>query len=354
LASNSPTALQSVCILRLSALGDVAHVLPVVHTLQKQWPQLKITWITGKLEHKLIGQLPGVEFIAYDKKGGWKAWRALRKTLAGRRFDALLLMQLSARANLVSTAVRARRRIGFDKARSKEGHSLFINERIAPRRSEHVLDGFLQFTAALGVEQPQYDWSLPTSEPDRQWAESAVPGASPFAIISPCSSHALRNWSIPGYAALADHLAIQHGLRIVLTGGPSAQEREMASALAAQMRSPSINLAGQDTLTQFIALLRRARVLVSPDSGPIHFAAITQTPALGLYAATDPQRSGPYHYRDFCVNAYSAAAQQYRKQDAKDLAWGRKIEHDGVMDLIRIEDAIAHADRLMAATTPKP
>src|SRR5690606_23406469 len=107
----TPAPPRSICLLRLSALGDVTHVLPLVHTLQRAWPGVALTWIIGKGEQRLLEGLPGVEFVVYDKKTGRAGMRALRRQLAGREFDALLLMQLALRANLLSRAVRARRRI---------------------------------------------------------------------------------------------------------------------------------------------------------------------------------------------------------------------------------------------------
>src|SRR5689334_5634678 len=93
----SPTtrALQSLCLLRTSALGDVTHVVPIVRSLQAQAPQTKLTWIVGKLEHKLVGDLPGVEFLIFDKGKGWNGLRELRAQLSRRRFDALLHMQVA-------------------------------------------------------------------------------------------------------------------------------------------------------------------------------------------------------------------------------------------------------------------
>ncbi|HBX72146.1 MAG TPA: glycosyl transferase, partial [Halieaceae bacterium] len=119
----SPTP-QSICLLRLSALGDVTHVVPVVLSLQQQLPGVRLTWIIGKLEARLLGDLPGVEFIVFDKRAGWRGYRELWRSLRGRRFNALLHMQVAARANLVSLLVRARLRVGYDRARSKDGHGL--------------------------------------------------------------------------------------------------------------------------------------------------------------------------------------------------------------------------------------
>src|SRR5210317_1712928 len=96
-----------ICILRLSALGDVTHVVPVVRAIQSHWPATRISWIIGKLEHRLLGSLAGVEFIPFDKRGGLKELWRLRQQLRGRRFDVLLHMQVAARANILSRLVTA-------------------------------------------------------------------------------------------------------------------------------------------------------------------------------------------------------------------------------------------------------
>ena len=85
----------SLCLLRTSALGDVTHVVPLVRTLQARWPETRLTWLIGRLEHKLVGDLDGVEFIVFDKREGRAAYRAVREQLDGRRFDALLHMQVA-------------------------------------------------------------------------------------------------------------------------------------------------------------------------------------------------------------------------------------------------------------------
>src|SRR6185295_2358089 len=125
LVSSPP--LSRVCLLRTSALGDVTHVVPLVRTLQAAWPQCAITWIVGKLENKLIGDLPGVEFLVFDKGAGLAGYKAMRRQLRRRSFDALLHLQVALRANLLSALISAPVRVGYDAARSKDLHGLFVN-----------------------------------------------------------------------------------------------------------------------------------------------------------------------------------------------------------------------------------
>src|SRR5690606_40109616 len=109
------------------ALGDVCHVVPVLRTLQQAWPTTRFTWVIGRLEARLMSLIEEVEFITVDKRAGLSALRALRRQLAGRRFDVLLHMQLALRASVFSSVIPAHMRVGFDRARARELQWLFTN-----------------------------------------------------------------------------------------------------------------------------------------------------------------------------------------------------------------------------------
>ena len=111
------------------------------------------------------------------------------------------------------------------------------------------------------------------------------------------------------------------------------------------MRGPALDLVGKDTLEQLPALLARANLLMTPDSGPMHIANAVGTTVLGLHAATNPERSGPYTDRRYCVDRYDDAARKYLGKPADALRWGTRIEADGVMDLVTVEDGIAAFER---------
>lgn len=339
---------QSLCLLRLSALGDVTHVVPLVRTLQRHWPQVRLHWVIDKGGFKLLEGLEGVTFHTYDKKSGLAGMLALRAELPAKGFDALLQMQVALRANLLSAFIRARRRIGYDRSRSKDLHGLVINERIPDRPGIHVLDAIGSFCEPLGLTQDEVVWRLPVPEDAYAWAAAQWPADGQRTLmISPCSSHERRNWFADRYAALADHAATQ-GWRVVLCGGRSDLERRTADAIAAAMRSPVQDLVGKDTLKQLPALLARADLVVTPDSGPMHIANAMGSAVLGLHAASNPRRSGPYSTTRYCVDRYDEAARKYRGKPAAELPWGTKIEHDGVMDLVTVEDAVAAFERRRA------
>jgi heptosyltransferase I len=333
------SAPQSICLLRTSAIGDVTHVVPLVHTLQQAWPQTSLTWIVGKLERKLVGDLPGVEFITFDKAAGRAGMRAVKDALSGRQFDALLHMQVALRSNLLSLSVKAKQRIGYDHARSKDLHGLVINERIPARTGEHVLQAIGSFCEPLGLKQTNVRWDIPIAEQDHAWAAEQLPGDQPTLLVSPTSSHALRNWQVQRYAAVMDHAA-SRDWRVVLIGGPSPGERNMADAVLATCRHQPLDLTGKDTLKKLMAMFCRAQLLLTPDSGPMHMANTVGMKVLGLHAASNPARSGPYSDRRWCVDKYDAASRKYFGKPASEIPWGSKIERPGVMDLIEVDEVI--------------
>ncbi|WP_458068920.1 glycosyltransferase family 9 protein [Rhodanobacter sp. BL-MT-08] len=342
-ASSAPSTPSAICLLRTSAIGDVTHVVPLVRTLQQTWPQTSLTWIIGKLERKLVGDLPGVAFVTFDKSAGWSGMREVHSALRGRHFDALLQMQVAIRSNLLSLGIKATQRIGYDAARSKDLHGLVINRRIPARSGEHVLDALGSFVEPLGLRQTQVRWDIPVPDEAHAWAAEALPGDTPTLLVSPTSSHALRNWRPERYAAVMDYAAAR-GWRVALIGGPSSGERAMADSVLAFCQRTPLDLTGKDTLKRLMAMLARAQLVLTPDSGPMHMANAVGTKVLGLHAASNPDRSGPYSDRRWCVNKYDAAAQKYFGKRASELAWGSKIERPGVMDLISVDDVIERFD----------
>ena len=340
---------ESVCLLRLSAIGDTCHVVPLLRTLQHAWPNTRFTWIIGRFEAKLMSLLPEVEFITVDKRAGLGGLRALRKTLRHRRFDLLLHLQLSLRASAMAAVVPARLKLGFDRARARELQWLFTNARIAPRQREHVLDSFMGFAEACGVHERVLEWSLPLPKDALDYARRLIPeGAPRTLVISACSSHQGRNWLAERYAAVARHAIEHHGMQVILAGGPAANERAMAEAI--RNHCPQvIDQVGRDTLPQLLALLARATVLLAPDTGPAHMATMVGTPVIGLYAATNPARSGPYLSREWCIDAFARAAHEFRRSTPEALPWATKIEDPGVMALITTAEVCKRLDALLAS-----
>lgn len=334
------TSYSDICILRLSAIGDVCHAVSAVQAIQKAHPKAKITWVIGKVEAMLLADLPGVEFVVFDKKQGKQAYQQLKDTFKGRKFDVLLHMQVALRANLAARCIPAKVKVGFDWARSKELHSLFINKRIAPQSEAHVLEGFKGFAQAIDTPDYKPQWQMSVTEQHQQAADALLGEerlAGRIFVISPAASKKERNWLPERYAALADY-AHNQGFSVVITGGPTPLEETLAEQIISHSKMPILNLVGKTQLKELLCVLKRASLVLAPDTGPAHMAVTVGTPVIGLYAHSNPKRTGPYLYQDYVVEVYHQNLVKQTGKTAEQLPWGTRVKGADLMTQISVED----------------
>ncbi|MEZ9703981.1 glycosyltransferase family 9 protein [Vibrio breoganii] len=339
------SAPKSLCVLRLSAIGDVCHAISVVQAIQKQWPETEITWICGKIEAQLIGDLPGIDIVVFDKKLGFKGMKAIWKQLSNTRFDALLHMQAALRASMLSFGIKAKYKIGFGKNRTKEGQWLFTNKHLPSSNSFHVLDNFADFARYLGVPFESPQWDIPFSEEEALFAKD-ITDAKPTLVISPAASKDSRNWLTERYAALADY-ASDKGMQVVLCGSPAPREVTLADSIQKLTNEKVINLVGKTSLKQLTALLGEASVVLTPDSGPAHLATTQGTAVIGLYAHSDPRRTGPYNGLELVANAYDEHIQKQTGKALNDIPWGTRAKGDDLMTSISVEQVCKLLDKAL-------
>jgi heptosyltransferase I len=328
-----------VCILRLSAIGDVCNALAVVQQLQNSYQHVDITWVCGKAEAQLLAAFSNIKLVVYDKKDGLKGMLAIKRELKGQQFDVLLHMQAALRASLLSCCIRAKRRIGFDKSRAKDGQWLFTNEKIAAANSAHVLDGFLQFLLPLGVAIQAPSWQVSLSPADQQTAKQLLGGSGKHIVICPAASKAYKNWTLQGYAGIAQY-ALEQGYQVSLIGSPASNEVALSEQVNQACQGKLNNLCGKTSLSQLWALIAQADLLISPDTGPAHMAVAVNTPVLGLYAHHNPQRTGPYNYRDYVVSVWQQLIEKEQGKPAAQLSWRSRVKDPNAMQYITLDAVI--------------
>lgn len=338
------SAPDSICVLRLSAIGDVCNTVAAVQAIQHQWPTTQITWITGKLEAQLIGDLPHIRVIVFDKKGGWKAYRALWKALGNHQFDALLHMQYAFRASIATLGIKARYKLGFDSERSQDGQTWFTNVKVPSPTSMHVLDGLLAFAKYLGIEDIKATWSLTYRQKDGRWANDKLDNQKPNLVIVPGASKAYKNWTATGYSEVITH-AHHRGWNIILAGSPAQVETDLAAQIESLAEFPISNLVGSSNLKQMLALLDKADLVIAPDTGPTHMANAMNTPVIGLYAHHNPKRTGPYSFQDYVVSAYEAAILAETGKPSHQLNWRARVKDPKAMTRITSDQVIAMFDK---------
>jgi heptosyltransferase I len=330
--------IKSICIVRLSALGDVLMLVPLVRLLQAKLPGAFITWVISRPAYDLVEGMDGVEFIIINKPNNLADYWHFKKHLAGRKFDILLATQASLRANLLYPLIKATRKIGYDKARAKDGHGWFINETIKAGH-DHTLDGFLKFAEVLGLEQSDLCWDLPIGETEHEWASAHLPTKRPILLVNPAASKPERSWLVERYIEVIKEAQRRWQVQVVLTGGPGDYDRSLADEISKQVSCT--DLVGKTKLKQLLAVISQAQVLLCPDTGPSHMAVAVGTPVIALHAVTSASVSGPYTYRHLAVDCYLEAVTTILKKKPETNVWGTHAHGKDTMKLVKVDAVLA-------------
>ena len=322
----------------------------MVRRLQDNWPECQITWVIGRLEHSLLEGIDGVEFIVFNKRDMRTSLRSLTEQMDGRHYDVLLHMQAALRASRLARRIPADIRLGYDRARARDFQWLFSDTQIDAIPRQHVMQALMGFADRLGAAATPLRWDIPVPQAARDAVTTQLNTDAPYLVIVPCSSQRarnFRNWPAESCAAAAEHAAERHGLQVVLAGGNSALEREYADRITRLSRIPVVDLVGKTSLKEMLALLAGAQALISPDTGPVHMAGTVGTPVVGLYASSNPERTGPIDPR-FTVNHYPQALLEDSGKTVAQARWGQRVRDPQVMLRIPVEDVCAKIDQVMA------
>ena len=350
--TNNTPSIDHICLLRLSALGDCCHALAVIQNIREKSPHSKITWVIGKTEHQLFRDLEEIEFIVVDKNNLFSSFLKIRKEFRKKQFDVLLNMHASMSANLISLAINAKKKVGYDQNRARDLQNWFCNESISSIKNQHVANGMLEFSNHINVQCEEPRWKALTLTPEEDFAIKLIDHNKYTCVISPCSSQPyddkyFRSWSINNYIELIRYLINRNDLQVILTGGISPTEKSYSEQLNTAFDDRILNLIGKTSIREMAALIKHSDMLISPDSGPAHIGTIMGTPVIGLYAMTNPQRSGPYNSTKWIVNKYPEALKKYLDQLPEEVKWGQKIPEPDAMNLITSNDVITKIKQLI-------
>lgn len=332
---------KSIAIVMLSALGDAVHVLPVMNAIKRAWPAARITWIIQPVPYKLVADHPAVdEFIIFHRRRGTKGLRSfkeLRTQLEGRHFDLVLNLQVYLKAGIITGLINAEVKLGFDRARARDLNWLFTTHRIPAKPVGHVQDQYFEFIEHLGIDPSPVEWRIEVSPAERIAQREFFDGlVAPALAVVVGTSKAEKNWPPALYAEALDRIHAELGLIPVLVGGPSGVERAAADGIKTRTHAPVVDALGDD-IRRLIWLLEGSRVVLSPDTGPLHIANALGKPVVGLYGYTNPLRYGPYgRGMDAVVDGYAAIpGEEYRASMDYRAEGMSRVTVDAVVEAVR-------------------
>jgi heptosyltransferase I len=290
----------------LTALGDAVHVLPVASALKRHSPTTRISWVLQPAAAALVRGHPAIdELIVFERARGRRAFVDVRQELAQREFDAVLLMQPYLKAAILAGFARAPRKIGIDRSRAADLSWLATPTRLPRRPLGHMQDQFLEFLDFLGIPAEPLVWDLGPWPQERAWQDEFFARISaPIAPIVIATSKAEKDWMPERWADVCDALVEQHGLQPVLVGGRSERELAAERTIMARARHAPMSALGSG-VRPLVAILERAAVVLTPDTGPLHMSIALDRPTISLIGYADPRRTGPYRrYHDLMIDAF--------------------------------------------------
>ncbi len=360
-----------ILLIKLSAVGDVVHTVAVLNKLRHRYPAARIDWLITPAIAGLIAPHPAISnVIEFDRDEWLEPWRwsafagaaRLAARLRSTRYDLVVDLHGQLRTAVFVAATGAPVRIGFDRPRgavweasgralpaearkhawqgAREGSWLAYTHRIPlPTLDVHAVDRYLSIGPMLGLDAGPPDFSFPippaaVSRVDALLRQHGIgESAGSLMAIAPGTVWETKHWRSEGFAEVARAFR-QKGFDVVLIG--SARERSACEEVAA-LAPGAVNLAGETTLGELAALIRRATICLTNDSGPMHLAVALERPVVSIFGPTDPVWVGPYRRADAVVQAGLSCAPCYLRRLSRcphDHACMREVSAQTVIERI--------------------
>jgi lipopolysaccharide heptosyltransferase I len=312
-AKHLHSALKNILIIKPSSLGDIVMALPALSALRKSFPEAKISWFIRPEFAPLLKNHPHLtETILFDRKFLGKAWfnpRAMAALLSliwrlnRSKFDVVIDLQGLFRTASLSWLSGCKRRFGMADA-GELAHIFYTHKIAQDRNCIHLVDYYLKIVQTAGASKTQVQFLLPVDPAAADAVNRLLKtkGIEPnnYAVFVPTSAHRDKCWPVERFAALADKISSQFGLSIIATG--AAFEKSAVERLRNLANVPIANFAGATSLSELVALLKAAKLVVSNDTGPGHIAAALGIPIVLIFGRSNPARVAPYG-RSCCVAA---------------------------------------------------
>ena len=279
-----------ILIVKLGALGDVVNTLPLAVNIKKKI-NCEIHWLVAPLSRPLLDTHPWIDQVfVFDKKQTFKSFFSVIYELRKHTYDVVMDLQRILKSGIFACEVKSRRRIGFDKDRTKEFSWLFPFERLKPAlKKQHMLDHYLDFLAPLNIERLEVTWQIP------RFHSIDLPIPEKYIVLNIGATKPANRWAPENFAQLADIIHEKYKIPCLLTGG--REDKAAADLVLATARSPVSNLTGKTSLEMLTEILAHADYVISCDTGPMHLARALGSRVIALFGPSDPQRTGPYQGR---------------------------------------------------------
>jgi heptosyltransferase I len=312
---------KNILIVKLSAIGDVIHALPVAAALKQSNPDCRITWLVEKPAYDLLTNNPNIdEIIIFDKpkfksiSGLLKNGPELSTLLKSRKFDLAIDLQGLFKSAALTYLCGAPVRVGYCDMREL---SWLVSKPICgAQKNEHVIERYLDVVRELGCQVIQPVWNIAATEAEKESVEEilaceGILKGTKFIVVAPGTNWASKCWAPEKYAGVAAVLDQEYDIVPVIIGGP--KDSELARIIKKKCNR-AIDLCGKTTLKQLSYVTQKSALFIGGDTGPMHLAVSMNAPVIALFGPTDPQRNGPYGQKNTVIHSGSECSPCFKRQ----------------------------------------
>ena len=317
----------SICILRLSSIGDITHILPIIATLQKYYDNCDITWVIGKTEYQLVKELDDINFIVIDKNKTIDSLLGMHIFSKKTKFDIVFHMQKSLRSKLAGKIIKGKINITFNDIDTEKSH---------------VLEHFFSFLDKVNISSRVLDWKTDKilAMNNKYLSKLNFNKPKSFVAMNPFTSNRVNNyreWDYDNYLIIADYLKNEYSIDTVFLGKTSAKKK-LQFEESIKNKPNVISMINKTSLGQMLCLLNISKFYIGPDSGSLHMANMLKVPVIGLYATSNPKRTGPYNNLNYTVDKYEEALNKFSNKNISNVKWGERVREKDAMKLITLND----------------
>lgn len=337
----------NILIVKLSAIGDVIHALPVSRALKQAYPTSRLTWIVEKPAYDLLTNNPDIDEIVIFEKNKFRSpagilhhGSILSQRLKRMKFDLALDLQGLFKSAAVAWMSGAPKRLGY--CNMRELSWLVSRPVCGENRDGHVVERYLDVARALGCRVDRPKWIINAPDEDKIKAAALLRQAgldidSKYVVIAPGTNWESKCWPTESYADLADHIWAEYGLPIIVVG--ASKDKGLAADIKQRSQAKVFDLTGQTTLKQLAVVLQHSALFIGGDTGPMHLAVAMGTPVVALFGPTDPNRNGPYGDRNIVVRSSAACAPCFKRTCEK-MECMREISPADVFQAVKKMDSL--------------
>lgn len=330
-----------ILIVRLTAMGDVIHGLPVASALRAHFPTSTLAWAVEGRAADIVEEHPHLDAVVKLPRHWWRSQRTvrgIRRQLRDMQFDISVDLQCLTKSALVAWLSGAPRRLGVAGSNGRELSKWFNNE-LTDVRASHVVEHYLRILQPLGIDSPSVEFGLPERDEDQKFAQESLArltlAGATFAVLNPGAGWPSKLWPAERYGQVARHLYLKHGIRSLCVWC-GFDERRLAEKIVSASDGMA-TLSPATTMMQLAAILRHASLFVGSDTGPMHLAVAVGTPTISLHGTSRAEWCGAYGSENLAIQEY------YQHGSARE----RRYADNHAMRAIRVATVLDGCDQLV-------